>query len=323
MATLTGVKAIFSGSNPGMEENATQSLEHIVLNAIKQKAKQGKKGHEESALPPVALSHASLCATLPELHASLGKWSETGRRKVNLPMQPETRTAVSRATNSNVTEAQLAKGIPTSKTAVHHDLSAFSAGAGEKMALVGGLQGQSGAMALQERRDMPLSHAIVSQVQVADATVLPSTGAPSDAPGPRPEREHSPSGIPLTSDAQHRAFTGDTAARGADNAFAGTGRQTLPSEAMLRNLGNAALNETTSESQLLYRFSDWGDGHQVNVLLGGHAKAPHVLHVSDPLVHQRLADYEGQGQGDPEWVFSEEDEQPKKEQNTFADEENA
>lgn len=36
MATLNGVKAIFSGSNPSMGENATQSLEHIVLNAIKQ-----------------------------------------------------------------------------------------------------------------------------------------------------------------------------------------------------------------------------------------------------------------------------------------------
>ncbi|MBG6245647.1 hypothetical protein CS369_14225 [Candidatus Symbiopectobacterium sp. 'North America'] len=122
---------------------------------------------------------------------------------------------------------------------------------------------------------------------------------------------------------QHRTFSDETAARGADNAFAGAGRQPLPSEAILRNIGNAALNETASENQLLYRFSDWGDGHQVNVLIGAHAKAPHVLQVSDPLVHQRLADYEGQGQGDPEWVFSEEDEQPKKEHNTFADEENA
>ncbi|MGL9735335.1 MAG: hypothetical protein ACR5LF_05670 [Symbiopectobacterium sp.] len=57
---------------------------------------------------------------------------------------------------------------------------------------------------------------------------------------------------------------------------------------------------------MLYRFSDWGDDHQVNVLIGAHAKEPHVLQVSDPFVHQRLADYEWQWQGDPKWVFSKE-----------------
>lgn len=320
MATLNGIKAIFPGSNSGMEENATQSLEHIVLNAIKQKAKQ-KKGHEESALPPVALSHASLPTTLPELHASLGKWRESGRGRVNLSQPSEMRTEMSKAINISATEVLLDKGVATSKTAVHHDVSVFSANVGEKVAVSAGLHGQSAAVALQERRDTPLSHAIVNQV--TDTAVLPSTNAPSEAAVPRAEKEHSPSAIALPSDVQHRTFTGDSAARGADNAFAGANRQPLPSEAILRNIGNAASNETASESQLLYRFSDWGDGHQVNVLVGGHAKAPHVLHVSDPLVHQRLADYEGQGQSDPEWVFSEEDEQPKKEHNTFADEENA
>lgn len=290
MATLNGVKAIFSGSGPDMQENATQSLEHIVLNAIKQKAKQVKKGHEESALPPVALSHASLYATLPELHASLGKWKESVRGKANLSTPSETCNEVSKTVNISTTEIAFGKGVPTSKTAVNHDLSVFSASAGEK---------------------------------VADTAILPSTSTLSEGTGHRTEREHTLSGIPLTSDAQHRMFTGDTAARSADNAFAGANRQPLPSEAILRNIGNAASNGAGSESQLLYRFSDWGDGHKVNVLIGGHAKAPHVLHVSDPLVHQRLADYEGQGQRDPEWVFSEEEEQPKKEHNTFADEENA
>ncbi|WP_440864936.1 SpaN/EivJ family type III secretion system needle length determinant [Symbiopectobacterium purcellii] len=321
MATLNGVKAIFSGSNPGREENATQSLEHIVLNAIKQKAKQVKKGHEETAFPPVALSHASLSATRPELHASLGKWRESGRGKINLPVQSETRAEVSKTVNTRATEAPLDKGVPMRKTTLHHDLSALSASVGEKTAVASGVHGLSAAVALQERRDTPLSHAIASQV--TDTAVFPSTSIPSEAPGHRTEREHTPSGIPLTSDAQHRMFTGDTAARSADNAFAGAGRQPLPSEAILRNIGNTALNEAASEGQLLYRFSDWGDGHQVNVLLGGHAKAPHVLQVSDPLVHQRLADYEGQGQSDPEWVFSEDDEQPKKEHSTFADEGNA
>ncbi|MCW2481271.1 hypothetical protein [Candidatus Symbiopectobacterium sp. NZEC135] len=321
MATLHGVKAIFSGSGPDMQENATQSLEHIVLNAIKQKAKQIKKGPEEGALPPGALSHASLYATLPELHASLGKWTESVRGKVNLSTQSETRTEVGKTVNLNATEVAFGKGAPTNKTAVHHDLSVFSSSVGEKVAAVGGLQGQSADIALQERRDAPLSQAIVSQV--ADTTILPSTSTSSEALSPKAERELTSSALPLLSDVQHRAFTGDSAARGAENAFAGANRQPLPSEAILRNIGNAASNEAASESQLLYRFSDWGDGHKVNVLVGGHAKAPHVLHVSDPLVHQRLADYEGQGQSDPEWVFSEEDDQPKKEHNTFADEENA
>lgn len=278
-----------------------------------------KKGHEEGALPPVVLSHASLSVTLPELHASLGKGRESGRGKVNLSLPSETRTEMSKTINISATEVLLDKGVATSKTAAHHDLSVFSASVGEKVAIVGGLHGQSAAIALQERRDTPLSHAIVSQV--ADTAVLLSTSMPSEMPGPKAESEHSPSAIPLPSDVQHRSFSGETPARGADNAFAGASRQPLPSEAILRNIGNAALNETAAESQLLYRFSDWGDDHQVNVLVGGHAKAPHVLQVSDPLVHQRLADYEGQS--DPEWVFSEEDEQPKKEHNTFADEENA
>lgn len=321
MATLNGVKAIVTGSNPSKGENATQSLEHIVLNAIKQKVKQVKKGHEEGALPPVALSHASLSVTLPELYASLGKGRESGRGKVTLSSQPETRTELGKTVNISATEVTFGKGVPRSKTAQHRDLSVFSASVGEKVAIVGGLHGQSAAIALQERRDTPLSHAIVSQV--ADTAVLPSTSMPSEIPGPKAESEHSPSAIPLPGDVQHRSFSGETPARGADNAFAGASRQPLPSEAILRNIGNAALNETASESQLLYRFSDWGDGHQVNVLVGGHAKAPHVLQVSDPLVHQRLADYEGQGQSDPEWVFSEEDEQSKQQHNTFADEENA
>ncbi|MGG2140568.1 hypothetical protein [Symbiopectobacterium sp. RP] len=320
MATLNGVKAIFSGSNPSMGENATQSLEHIVLNAIKQKVKQVKKGHEEGGLPPVALSHASLSVALPELHASLGKWRESGRGKVTLSTQSETRTEVGKTVNISATEVAFGKGVPRSKTSQHLDLSIFSSSVCRGGAIVGGLHGQSAAIALQERRDTPLSHAIVSQV--ADTAVLPSASIPSEMPGPKAESENSPSVIPLPSDAQHRSFSGETPARGADNAFAGGGRQPLPSEAILRNIGNAALNETASENQLLYRFSDWGDGHQVNVLISAHAKAPHVLQVSDPLVHQRLADYEGQGQGDPEWVFSEEDEQPKKEHNTFADEEN-
>ncbi|MGL9735333.1 MAG: hypothetical protein ACR5LF_05660 [Symbiopectobacterium sp.] len=85
MATLNGVKAIFSGRNPGMSENATQSLEHIVLNAIKQKAKQVKKGHEEGVLPPVELFHASLTAALPELHAGLGKWRKADEEKSLCP----------------------------------------------------------------------------------------------------------------------------------------------------------------------------------------------------------------------------------------------
>lgn len=276
MATLNGVKAIYSGSHSGMEDNVTQSLEHIVLNAIKQKAKQVKKGQEESTFPSAALSHAALSATLPELHASLGKWRESGGGKLNRSAQSETHTEVRETVNISATEAPFGKRIPPSKTTVHHDLSVFSANVGEMIAVAGGLQGQSAAAALLERHDI-----------------------------------------------QHRAFTGDTLAASADNRFAGAGRQSLPAEAILRNIGNAVSNEAASESQLLYRFSDWGDGHQVNVLLGGHTKAPHVLHVSDPLVHQRLADYQGQGQSEPEWVFSEDDEQPNKAHNTFADEENA
>lgn len=321
MATLNGVKAIFSGKSPSLQENATQSLEQIVLNAIKQKSKQVKKGHEESALPPVALSHASLSATLPELHASLGKWRESGRGKINLSMLAEARTEVSKTLKSSATEMQFDKSVPTSKTAVHHDLSVFSASVGEKVAVASGLQGQPAAIALQAHRDAPLSKATVSQI--GDMAVLPSTSTPSEALGPKAERDLTLSALPLSSDVQHRTFNGDSATRSADNAFAGANKQPLPSEAILRNIGNAASNEASSESQLLYRFSDWGDGHKVNVLVGGHAKAPHVVHVSDPLVHQRLADYEGQGQSDPEWVFSEEDEQPKKEHNPFADEENA
>ena len=109
--------------------------------------------------------------------------------------------------------------------------------------------------------------------------------------------------------------------RGSENAFSGSARQSLQTEVMLKNTGTVALNESSSESQLLYAFSDWGDGHQVNVQLGGHAKTPHVLHVSDPLVHQRLADYEGQGQAEPEWVFYEEEERPRQERKPQADEE--
>ncbi|MFT8209943.1 MAG: hypothetical protein ACMZI0_03735 [Symbiopectobacterium sp.] len=210
MATLNGVKAIFSGRNPSMEENVTQSLEHIVLNTIKQKVKQVKKGHDESVLPNIASSHSSLSATLPELHACLGKWRDAGRGKVNQSTQSETRTEVSKTININGTEPQFGKVVPTYKTITNHDLSIFPDSAGEKATVAGGLHGQAAVIALQERRDTPLSHVILSQV--ADTDVLPSTNVPLETLSPRAEREHSSSAFPLTSDAQHRTrWDGPTA----------------------------------------------------------------------------------------------------------------
>ncbi|MGL9735334.1 MAG: hypothetical protein ACR5LF_05665 [Symbiopectobacterium sp.] len=145
---------------------------------------------------------------------------------------------MSKTVNISTTEIAFGKGVSRSKTAQRRDLSVFSASAWEKVAIVGELHGHSAAITLPERRDTPLSHAIVSQI--ADTAVLPSTRIPSETPAPKDESEHSPSSIPLSSDVQHRTFSGEAAARGADNAFAEAGRQPLPSEAILRNIGNAA-----------------------------------------------------------------------------------
>ena len=85
-------------------------------------------------------------------------------------------------------------------------------------------------------------------------------------------------------------------------------------------------NKTQASGRLTYTFSDWGRGHQVNVQMAAHNGTPVVLHPSDSLVQQRLADHsEHHHQGNPEWVFQDEQEKqhPGQHRQSDADEEQA
>lgn len=77
---------------------------------------------------------------------------------------------------------------------------------------------------------------------------------------------------------------------------------------------NVAESQTKEKGMLTYTFSEWGKKHQVNIQLPVMQSSPVVLQPSDALVHQRLTDYSSgqqQQQGQPEWVFQDEDEQPR------------
>lgn len=63
-------------------------------------------------------------------------------------------------------------------------------------------------------------------------------------------------------------------------------------------------------SNLTYNFSEWGNGHRVNVQLTAQHGMPLVLNPSDNLVQERLADQGRQDErGQPLWVFQDEQEQ--------------
>ena len=324
MATCNGVTASSNGKYLGAEDCVTQSLEHIALNALKQKAKQEKKGVGESILPNMAFSLPLSHTALPELHTSVGTLREASPVKFNqlgVMDSHSDATKTAKKIDTNSTDLRLDNVVLKRKTKTDLDSSASRTGVatGEKVAVIGGLQGAATVITSQERRDTTLHAAILSLD--TDTNVMPPADASSKSTRSRAEREYLSSAALLTNESQQRTFTGENMPRGSENAFSGSARQSLQTEVMLKNTGTVVLNESSSESQLLYAFSDWGDGHQVNVQLGGHAKTPHVLHVSDPLVHQRLADYEGQGQAEPEWVFYEEEERPRQERKPQADEE--
>lgn len=71
-----------------------------------------------------------------------------------------------------------------------------------------------------------------------------------------------------------------------------------------------------ASSNLTYNFSEWGNGHRVNVQIAAQHGMPLVLNPSDNLVQERLADQGSQDdRGQPLWIFPDEQEQQQSRSN--------
>ncbi|WP_279051167.1 type III secretion system needle length determinant, SpaN/EivJ family [Cedecea davisae] len=94
-----------------------------------------------------------------------------------------------------------------------------------------------------------------------------------------------------------------------------SGNTRMPANMLANAASDSAVNKSPANGRLTYTFSDWGKGHQVNVQMSAHNGTAVVLNPSDSLVQQRLADHsEHNHQGQPEWVFHDEQEQQQSQQ---------
>lgn len=331
MAAINGVTAGAASGKGRAEDGLTQSLEQVIKKKLKDTARQLKKKAEENPAGNIAL----LQQPRPELFSkpttligsalkTLGINQQSQRNAEKAAGEGGRLSAFSANTHDG---SRSSSGISAAKT---DDISVQNLAQHSATREVTLLSPTDSIRSLAERQSTPLlpsdvlsrrelqelrSAAIRGRnenpsANAATAAQLETTleGMPPEE-GNRHDRERT--GFIGAVGDQFRMTNGEKALRSAETTNTDPSRQAQRPDQAIARLLNSAPAETTEGSKLTYRFTDWGEGRQVNIQLGGHNKTPHVLQPSDTLVHQRLTDSEGQPQGEKEWVFSDDQEQQK------------
>lgn len=359
METLNGISVTAREALPHADESVTQSLDQMVKKKLKETAKQLKRKGDDAPAQGLAAPAAQPVDDAPLRGAPLLGPAVRGREQalrltLNVPAPGEAAAHRARATASSSDDntRHTVRGTSLPGAAVElagaarlHGVSpAPTVDSGNALFAVpqrasdardGALSAlrssEPSPLALSENAERPEGQprdvsvrnhpASVPSMPNGAASPLPSAPYAAEPMAKGRIRDQDKTALPTIA-AEPPRHTASVVHR-AETAPADAARPSPSAEAMTTRMMSAAAAEPPSGSKLVYRFAEWGDGHQVNVQLGGQAKAPHVLQVSDTLVHQRLAEYgdQNQGQGDPEWVFSDEQEQPKKERHQQTGEE--
>lgn len=344
METVKSANTTVVDKRPGAEENVTQSLEQLVKKRLKETAKSIKRKLDDTTLVHGgAVPFPMHTQQTSELQAKAGRWFVQEQTKRMALAMPGSESEMSRPATSTVSLSD--DGGRQLLISSHTKSTGENARTLSHSTTLSGIYTDKAALMAQ--RDVPTDNDVQAPTQPMSETsddalhVMTrhtqqkhdgqNTSINSSVTTSQSVRQPEAGIVGESDEAAFMSVSAEqprntaSVLRATENtAQPATSRHTPPADVMAARVMNAAPAETTSDSKMVYRFSDWGDGHQVSVQLGGQAKAvPHMLQASDPLVHQRLADYEGQGQGEPEWVFSDEQEQPKKSRQQHTDEETA